>query len=396
MKTPAEPYLPRSRVARAVLLALCLPWAGAALAQSDAPRSRPESPRTTSPIDIKAIVERAKQEARQALSDAQAVTRVDVQAIVEHAKEEARQAVADAHALRHDAYAYQLAQIESELDLDELPALAFVSSELGQPREIVKNAPYTAEAVSESVQVLTDGNRIVKRTTTLLARDTYGRTRQEKQGPHGARVYVYDPIADRTVVINPDRKTATRIPRAPTLPEPPPAPPPSPAPDAAAPPSPPMPPTPPGASPPSRPRSTERVIVRRSPEQANEPDDVQVQVIRIGREGGAMLPPMPSTMLMPPMPHSRGETKSLGTRDFDGVKADGTQTTHTIPAGEIGNERPIIITSERWFSPDLQLVVYAKTSDPRRGETTYKLTNLKRGEPPADLFKVPNGYKSRG
>jgi len=136
--------------------------------------------------------------------------------------------------------------------------------------------------------------------------------------------------------------------------------------------------------------------VRRSPEQANEPDDVQVQVIRIGREGGAMLPPMPSTMLMPPMPHSRGETKSLGTRDFDGVKADGTQTTHTIPAGEIGNERPIIITSERWFSPDLQLVVYAKTSDPRRGETTYKLTNLKRGEPPADLFKVPNGYKSRG
>ena len=136
--------------------------------------------------------------------------------------------------------------------------------------------------------------------------------------------------------------------------------------------------------------------MRRSAEQANEPEDVQVEVIRVGREGGAMVAPMPPSMLMPPTPHMKGETKSLGTRDFEGVKADGTQTTHTIPAGEIGNERAIVITSERWFSPELQLVVFAKTSDPRRGETTYKLTHLKRGEPPADLFKVPSGYKARG
>ncbi len=71
-------------------------------------------------------------------------------------------------------------------------------------------------------------------------------------------------------------------------------------------------------------------------------------------------------------------------------QAQGTQTTYTIPAGEIGNEKPIIVSSERWFSPELHVVVYAKTSDPRAGETTYRLTNIKRGEPPAELFRAPD------
>ena len=101
-------------------------------------------------------------------------------------------------------------------------------------------------------------------------------------------------------------------------------------------------------------------------------------------------------LTLPLVPRGKGETKSLGTREFDGVKADGKLTTHTIPAGEIGNEKPIVVTSERWFSPDLHVVVYAKTSDPRAGETIYRLSGVKRGEPPADLFKVPADYKTRG
>jgi hypothetical protein len=96
---------------------------------------------------------------------------------------------------------------------------------------------------------------------------------------------------------------------------------------------------------------------------------------------------------MPLLPPGKGETRSLGTRDFNGIKADGTQVTHTIPAGAIGNEKPIQIVNERWFSPELQLVVYSRTSDPRVGETVYRLENLKRGEPAADLFKVPADYK---
>ncbi len=77
---------------------------------------------------------------------------------------------------------------------------------------------------------------------------------------------------------------------------------------------------------------------------------------------------------------------------IEGVEAEGTRTTMTIPAGEIGNERPIEIVSERWYSPELQLVVMTRHSDPRSGETTYKLTNINRTEPAKSLFEVPAGY----
>lgn len=86
------------------------------------------------------------------------------------------------------------------------------------------------------------------------------------------------------------------------------------------------------------------------------------------------------------------KTEDLGTRDFEGVQATGTRRTTTIPAGAIGNERPIEIVYERWFSKDLGMVVYSKNSDPRFGEQTYRLTNINRAEPDPSLFTVPQGY----
>jgi hypothetical protein len=64
----------------------------------------------------------------------------------------------------------------------------------------------------------------------------------------------------------------------------------------------------------------------------------------------------------------------------------------TIEAGTIGNEKPIVITSERWYAPDLLVVVYSRDFDPRFGETVYRLDSLRRGEPAADLFKVPADF----
>jgi hypothetical protein len=95
------------------------------------------------------------------------------------------------------------------------------------------------------------------------------------------------------------------------------------------------------------------------------------------------------------MPHEKYETRTeeLGTRDFEGVSAEGTKKITTIPAGAIGNERPIEITYERWYSKELELVVYSKQSDPRVGDQTYKLTNLIRSEPDQSLFAVPEGYR---
>ncbi len=72
--------------------------------------------------------------------------------------------------------------------------------------------------------------------------------------------------------------------------------------------------------------------------------------------------------------------------------AEGTRITRTIPAGSVGNEQPIVITTETWYSPDLKVLVMTKTNDPRMGETTYRLTNIQRSEPPANLFQVPDDY----
>ena len=85
--------------------------------------------------------------------------------------------------------------------------------------------------------------------------------------------------------------------------------------------------------------------------------------------------------------------ETLGTQFMEGIAVEGTRTTLTIPAGQIGNELPINIVSERWFSPDLKVLVMSRQSDPRFGETTYRLTNLSRAEPSPSLFQIPADFK---
>jgi hypothetical protein len=86
------------------------------------------------------------------------------------------------------------------------------------------------------------------------------------------------------------------------------------------------------------------------------------------------------------------QKESLGTQVIEGVQAEGTRTTMTIPAGAIGNELPIQIVSERWYSPELRTVVMSKHSDPRMGDTVYRLTNINRSEPARSLFEAPADY----
>jgi hypothetical protein len=87
--------------------------------------------------------------------------------------------------------------------------------------------------------------------------------------------------------------------------------------------------------------------------------------------------------------------EDLGTQTVEGVNAVGTKTTITIPAGQIGNERAIEIVDERWFSQDLQTFVMTRHTDPRAGETLYRLTNISRTEPDHSLFEVPSDYTLR-
>jgi TonB family protein len=94
-------------------------------------------------------------------------------------------------------------------------------------------------------------------------------------------------------------------------------------------------------------------------------------------------------------PDDRGKSEPLGKQTIEGVEVEGTRNVTTIPAGKIGNERPIEIVFERWYSPELQTVVMTRHADPRFGETTYRLTNISRDEPAHSLFEVPAGYTVR-
>lgn len=89
----------------------------------------------------------------------------------------------------------------------------------------------------------------------------------------------------------------------------------------------------------------------------------------------------------------RPQEEQLGTRDIDGITTIGYRMTTTIPKGQVGNDRPIVITDERWEARDLKVLIESRHHDPRTGDVEYRLTKISRKEPPADLFKVPVGYK---
>lgn len=218
------------------------------------------------------------------------------------------------------------------------PGIGFVHAEMMGSLQQVKGAPYTATAVTESTQVLADGNRIVNKSSGLVARDSEGRIRREgtvgRIGPLQVAgpnmIFIHDPVAQTAYVLNPDTKVAR---------------------------------------------------VMKGEGLHSKMREMRQQM---------------RSMHGPAEPGARGQLKreSLGTQQIEGVTAEGTRITRTIPAGIIGNDKPIDITLETWTSPDLDTLVLSKRSDPRFGETVYRLTNIKRGEPDAQLFQIPSGYKT--
>jgi hypothetical protein len=94
-----------------------------------------------------------------------------------------------------------------------------------------------------------------------------------------------------------------------------------------------------------------------------------------------------------PKVSSEPEQKPLGSQMVNGVSATGTRTTSIIAAGAIGNDKELRIEAERWYSPDLQVLVKSTYSDPRFGTTTYELTRISRSAPDPALFQVPAGYQ---
>lgn len=195
---------------------------------------------------------------------------------------------------------------------------------------LVKGVPYSAQIVTESTQTLGDGTRITRKSTGAVYRNGEGRTRREQ------KLGAIGPIA-----------------------------------------------------------------LEGEPQQVvfiNDPVGGAHYVLDEGSRTARKLPYLENPPAQPPLPSDFAEkadpvkTESLGKQMIEGVEAEGTRSTITIPAGRVGNDRPLEIVSERWYSPELQVVVLSKHKDPFAGENVYRLTNISRDEPALNLFEVPAGY----
>jgi len=205
------------------------------------------------------------------------------------------------------------------------------------PGRVVKNAPFTGDLITETTQVLTDGNHIHQTTTAHMVRDSEGRTRREQSlsglGVLGSpssntqAIFIDDPVAGVTYALNPKNHTATK------------------------------------------------------------------SAVGARGRGGRSGPPMNGGFRGGNRQEQNAKTDSLGRQTIEGLPADGTRVTVTIPAGQMGNDLPIQVVTERWYSPDLQMNIVTKRSDPRTGETVTKLTNVSRSEPAHALFEPPADYK---
>lgn len=261
--------------------------------------------------------------------------------------------------------------------------LFLAGAQLDQER-IVQGAPYCADAVHEMVQVLADGNRIVQRQTSRQCRDGQGRTRQEITTPDGrVRVYLRDPVAREAWMLESDRKLAIRL-DAPRL----------------------------GNAGAGEPHVWDKLVVwthdlrdrlrQTFRSDAPPPPVAPGEGPQPGRvlalqppEHGAMRMSMPPPIALHARllgPRGPGTTTLLPGETIAGLRADGKRTVWTIEAGRIGNEKPITIVNEVWSSPELGITVRTRDVDPVMGEASFRVQNVARGEPSADLFKVPAEY----
>jgi hypothetical protein len=252
---------------------------------------------------------------------------------------------------------------------------------------VVKGMPYSADEITEVNQVLGDGTKIHRETKVTVYRDSEGRTRRETP----ESVTISDPVAGTTYIVNTKtnavKKLQTRnnfIYR-----------------DTAA---------GGGIGVGNGEGGPTTFSVQTVDGQTNievngkqlDPKAVQELIAKAKAEGSAETkgglmvvdganvgysvapPPMGRVFTFKP---KAGE--SLGKKNIEGVIADGTRNTETIEAGAIGNDRPIQVVNEHWYSEELGMTVYSKRSDPRTGEETFRLTNIHRGDPPAYLFQAP-------
>jgi hypothetical protein len=86
------------------------------------------------------------------------------------------------------------------------------------------------------------------------------------------------------------------------------------------------------------------------------------------------------------------QPEPLGEQTIEGVTAVGTRRQYTLAAGALGNEKPIGITIEQWFSPDLGMIVSKTGRATTGGTSSYRLEHIVKGDPDPVLFTIPAEY----
>jgi hypothetical protein len=254
----------------------------------------------------------------------------------------------------------------------------------------ITGSPYSAVAVTEDVQTLADGNRIVQKHSETMYRDGQGRERSETAlaSGQGFTAAISDPVAKTGYTLNSQTRTARQTPaggfinlrlsasseqaaREDEL-----------------------------KALNAQLKAIELDLVTSAAVEAYRSSDLAVQAPPAGSGGGRSGGPAVTAGAGGRGGPGRGSvgpalntvTEDLPPQTIEGVYATGKRTTRTIPAGQIGNEKDIVVVEEVWYSPDLQMNVMTKHSDPRTGENTYRLTNINRAEPDPSLFQVPPDY----
>jgi hypothetical protein len=90
---------------------------------------------------------------------------------------------------------------------------------------------------------------------------------------------------------------------------------------------------------------------------------------------------------------SSSESEDLGKQSIGGLGTVGTRETTVIPAGTIGNNSPILLKREFWYSPQLGVNLISKLQHPLSGTQNFEVSEITLGEPDAKLFEVPSGFK---
>src|SRR5262245_18903242 len=321
-------------------------------------------------------------------------------------------------------------------------AFQFFSQEKSFDDRLVTGAPFSADVVSETIQTLQDGTRIVQRFEGRIYRDSQGRTRSERTYQMGGTseqkqtINIYDPFEGASYRLDSDTRTGRK----------------SVYPKLASPPHP--------QAPVSSKASTDAKDSRKAnaprvtpaeainkiqppypsiAKAANASGSVHVEilvsetgeVIEAHAVGGHPLlrdPAVQAVRVWTFKPNeiagravkSRGiltfnfeltdeahapagltktivkpatKTESLGKQMVEGFECEGERAVTTMPAGTIGNDRPIETVNETWYSQELKIMILSKRSDPRFGESTYSVTNIIRSEPYAELFLPQSDYK---